>query len=71
MCAFIRSVIGILDIFRIESYGKSVWIEACPDLETAKARIKMLMVSKPGEYFIFSTKTGHKQFFKPGADGTA
>jgi hypothetical protein len=59
------AVIAPLDIFRKESYSTSVWIESCLDLETAKARIRMLMVSNPGEYFIFSTKTGHKQFFKP------
>jgi hypothetical protein len=62
------ALIPPLDIFRKESFGTALWIEACPDLETAKARIKMLMVSKPAEYFIFSAKTGHKQFYKPDGD---
>jgi hypothetical protein len=63
-------MIAPLDIFRQETYGTPVWIESCPDLESAKARITVLALSKPGEYFIFSAKTGHKQFFKPDAPRT-
>jgi len=58
-------VIPPLDIFRNEPHGTPLWIEACPDIETAKERIRVLAVSKPGEYFIFSATTGHKQFYKP------
>lgn len=57
-------VIGALDIFVQEPLGTPRWVEGCLDLETATARIKVLMVSKPGEYFIFSAKAGHKQFYK-------
>jgi hypothetical protein len=60
-----------LDIFRCGSYGtEPVWVESCPDLATAKARIKMFMVSKPAEYFVLTTKTGHKQFFRPDDDSS-
>jgi hypothetical protein len=61
-------MIAPLDIFRIEPHGAPLWIESCPDFETAKARIKVLAASKPAEYFVFSAKTGHKNFFK--SDGT-
>jgi hypothetical protein len=62
-------MIAPLDIFRIESHGAPLWIESCLDFESAKARIKVLAASKPAEYFVFSAKTGHKQFFN--SDGTA
>jgi hypothetical protein len=63
-------MIAPLDIFRKEPFGTPLWVEACPDIDTCKARIKVLIESKPGEYFIFSATTGHKQFYKPDGDGT-
>lgn len=36
------------------------WIEASPDLETAKERVRVIGASSPGTYIIFSQKTGNK-----------
>jgi hypothetical protein len=48
-----------LDIFRIES-GDLRWCEAAADMETAKARIRMLALSSRGNYFIFDQKSGRR-----------
>ena len=47
------------DILKVESEGVR-WMEAVPDLERAKARVKVLAVSSPGEYFIVNQETGEK-----------
>jgi hypothetical protein len=35
-----------------------VWIEAVPDLETAKGRIIELSSARPGQYVVFSHSSG-------------
>src|ERR1700751_3727720 len=47
------------DIFKVESSGLR-WMEASADLERAKARVKILAVSSPGEYLIVNAITGDK-----------
>jgi len=49
MFALIIGVIAPMDILRKEPYGTQLWIESCPDVETAKGRIKVLAASKPEE----------------------
>ena len=53
-----------LDIFKI-SGGSVLWRDAVATLETAKARIRKLALSSPGEYFIFDQKTGQRVFVTP------
>jgi hypothetical protein len=47
------------DILKVESEGVR-WMEAVADLERAKARVKVLAVSSPGQYFIVNQETGEK-----------
>ena len=47
------------DIFKVESSGPR-WMEVAADLERAKARVKILATSSPGEYVIANQKTGEK-----------
>jgi hypothetical protein len=47
------------DIFKVESSGPR-WMEVAADLERAKARVKILATSSPGEYIIANQKTGEK-----------
>jgi hypothetical protein len=53
-----------VDIFKMEPAGV-LWRGVCSNLEGAKIRIKKLLVSDPGEYFIHTQSTGNKIFFKP------
>jgi hypothetical protein len=53
-------MIAPLDLFRIDS-GGTLWLDSFPNLEAAIARAKELAVTQPGEYFVFSQTTGHKQ----------
>ena len=53
-----------LDIFKI-SGGDVLWRDAVATLETAKARIRKLALSSPGEYFILDQKTGQRFFVTP------
>jgi CheY-like chemotaxis protein len=48
------------DIFRVGADRSVVWLEAAADLEIAQARVKVLAPLAPGEYLIFSQKTGHQ-----------
>jgi hypothetical protein len=48
------------DIFRVSEDGVPVWIEPAETLEGAQARVAELGATHPGEYFVFSQKTGHK-----------
>ncbi len=48
------------DIFRVTEDSQPLWIEPEVTLEDAKARVNDLGKSRPGEYLIFSVKTGHK-----------
>ena len=52
------------DIFKVESSGLC-WMEAVSDLQRAKARVKVLAASSPGEYVILNQNTGEKISIKP------
>jgi hypothetical protein len=54
-------MIAPLDLFRTDPNGSPLWLDSFPNLEAAIARAKELAASHPGEYFIFSQTTGHKQ----------
>ena len=45
------------DIFKKDSHGVPVWVEAAPDLETAQLRVVELDKQKPGDYMIFCYMT--------------
>ena len=45
------------DILRKDAMGTPIWLEAAPDLESAKARVSELAASAPGEYVIFHSPT--------------
>jgi hypothetical protein len=45
------------DIFRRDTGGE-VWVEAVRDLETAKSRILELAAARPGQYVVFSQRSG-------------
>ena len=45
------------DIFKKDLHGAPVWVEAAPDLETAKLRVIELDKHRPGEYMIFCHET--------------
>lgn len=47
------------DIFKVES-GQLRWMELAADLERAKARVKIMATSSPGEYIIANQQTGEK-----------
>jgi hypothetical protein len=52
------------DIFKVESSGLR-WMEAAPDLERAKTRVRVLSASSPGEYTILNQITGEKTTIQP------
>ncbi|MCU1240712.1 MAG: hypothetical protein JWO71_1438 [Candidatus Acidoferrum typicum] len=45
------------DIFKRDTGGE-VWVEAVRDLETAKSRLIELAAEAPGQYVIFSQRSG-------------
>jgi hypothetical protein len=51
------------DIFKVESSGLR-WMEAAAELERARARVKVLAASSPGEYMIANQETGERIFIK-------
>jgi hypothetical protein len=57
------------DIFRVESDGHLVWKDTAETLDLARLRIKILMVSQPGDYVIYSQQTTHKMVVR--ADGSS
>jgi hypothetical protein len=53
------------DIFRVETDGHLVWKDTAQTLDLARLRIKILMVSQPADFVIYSQETGHKTVVKP------
>ncbi len=47
------------DIFKVSEDSQPLWREAASTLDLAKARVHEMGKSAPGEYLIFSQKTGH------------
>jgi hypothetical protein len=58
-------VITPFDIFRVDTPGGMLWIEAVAELEAAKARVAALTQTTPCEYLIFCQKTCNKISIKP------
>jgi len=54
------------DIFKVEGIGLR-WMEVAVALERAKARVKVLAASSPGEYIIVNKQTGEKISIRPAA----
>jgi hypothetical protein len=52
------------DILKVE-HGGVRWMESAEDLQRAKARVKLLAASSPGEYIIFHHKSGERISIKP------
>jgi hypothetical protein len=52
-----------IDIFQLEAAGVR-WLEAAPDIEQAKARVKELGAKSPGEYLVLNQRTGNKIVIK-------
>ena len=48
------------DIFQVVEGRQPLWLEPASTLDDARARVNELGKSRPGEYLIFSQKTGHK-----------
>lgn len=48
------------DIFRVAPDGQLIWRAAAENLERAQQRIQLLMHAEPGDFVIYSQKTGHK-----------
>ena len=46
------------NIFKRDASGAPVWVEAIHDLETAKGRIIELSAESPGQYVVFSQRSG-------------
>jgi len=55
------------DIFKQQPDGNEYWIEAAQDLETAKARARVLAEAFPGKYVIVDNATGEKIFIGSGS----
>jgi hypothetical protein len=53
-------MIAAFDIFKTDGNGDLLWLEAVPDLDTAKARVREMGPTSPGKYIILSQKTGNK-----------
>ena len=58
-------MVAPFDVFKHEPNGSLRWCGAFADLEAAKDEVRELLVSSPGEYFIFSQSTGEKLYIEP------
>jgi hypothetical protein len=54
------------DIFRLDKDGSLQWLQTADSLQAAKLRIEVLALSAPGQYVIFSQKTGNKTVIAAG-----
>ena len=54
-----------IDIFQMDSAGVR-WLEAAPNLEHAKARVKEFAANSPGEYVVLDQKTGNQIVIRSG-----
>jgi hypothetical protein len=52
------------DIFKQQPDGNADWVEAAKDLESAKARVRVLAEYFPGQYFIVDNARKTKIFIK-------
>jgi hypothetical protein len=56
-----------IDIFRMVD-GALVWQEPSPSVDDARIRVQQLGAIQPGEYVIFSQKTGNKISVRVGPE---
>lgn len=56
----VSNFVSAFDIFKQQLDGIAYWIEAAQDLETAKARVRVLAEAFPGHYVIVDNTTGEK-----------
>jgi hypothetical protein len=61
-------IVPPLDILRLDDKGE-LWVEPAVDIETAKARLRVLGVAKPGKYVVFNQQTGSRRFFTVDENG--
>ena len=61
-----QPMIAPLDIFIKTEDGTYVWKAAAENFELAKSTVQRLATDSPGEYMIFSQKTGNKIMVKDG-----
>jgi hypothetical protein len=54
------------DIFRLDKDGSLHWLQTAESLQAAQLRIEVLGLSAPGQYVVFSQKTGHKTVITAG-----
>ena len=54
-----------LDIFKIDSGGNVIWSGAVESVDAARARIRKLALSSPGEYLILNQNTGNRVHVTP------
>ena len=59
-------MVALFDIFSVRS-GEPRWLGSA---ETVLKALVLAVHEGEGSYFVFSPATGHKQFYKVGADGT-
>ena len=50
-------ITSAFDLFKKDTLGNPVWIDAVADLVTARCRLKELASVYPGEYFVFDQHT--------------
>jgi hypothetical protein len=58
-----------LEIFKMDCSGEVRWLEPAKDIESAKARLKVLGRVMPGKYILFSQKTGNRLIFQVNEGG--
>ena len=54
-----------LEIFKTEPDGGVLWRGAARDFESAKASVKKLALSSPGEYLVLDQHTGQRVLITP------
>ena len=58
-----------LDVFKTYSDGSVIWRGAAETFRAAKAYIKELAASSPGEYLVLDQSTGSRVFVTRGVAG--
>lgn len=61
-------MLASLDIFLLAKDGELMWKGTAESFDIAKLSVQELMASTPGDYVIYSQRTGNKTIIK--ADGS-
>ena len=56
-------MVGSFEIFKLVESGEPVWLEAAQGLESAIARVEVLQQQAPGDYMVYSHRTGKRIVF--------